>query len=214
MCKWTCACTDLVCGIPGPAVWMLFGSLPLPDHALRWSFCGQTPAAGNAILSAFHSNQSFTPVFQPSESAWPCTIIWKEWMKASVLCWHLWIHHRVLRLDGRSCLAQLVADVGNFCGSEAVNGQNQNETSELKPRYETQTEHDKRLKWHTHPHTHSSCWPVADTLETKLWQDLLHHCGDKSFCFSVWHIKFILEFTWSKCSAVNDVNVMRAIKLT
>lgn len=155
MCKWRCACTDLVCGTPGPAVWMLFGSLSLPDHALRWSLCGQTPAAGNAILSALHSNQSFTLVFQPSESAWLFTTIWKEWMKASVLCWHLWIHHRVLLLDGWSCLAQLVADVGNFCGSEAVNGQNQNETSELKPRYETQTEHDKRLKWHTHTHTHT-----------------------------------------------------------
>lgn len=154
MCKWRCACTDLVCGTPGPAVWMLFGSLSLPDHALHWSLCGQTPAAGNAILSALHSNQSFTPVFQPSESAWLFTTIWKEWMKASVLCWHLWIHRRVLLLDGWSCLAQLVADVGNFCGSEAVNSQNQNETSELKPRYETQTEHDKRLKWRTHTHTH------------------------------------------------------------
>lgn len=34
--------------------------------------------------------------------------------------------------------------------------------------------------WNRDTGVWSSCWPVADPLQTKLWQDLLHHCGRRN----------------------------------
>ena len=83
-----------------------------------------------------------------------------------------------------------------------LNIQNQNETKVLKLRNETQQHMSwgsNRTHTHTHTHTHtlythsnetettgvlSSCWPVADSLQTKLWQDLFHHCGEKVLSLS------------------------------
>lgn len=63
---------------------------------------------------------------------------------------HLSISCCIPGLVGWRRLAELVADVGNLCGCEAVNSQNQNETKVSKLRAETPTERDMSLKLQTH----------------------------------------------------------------
>lgn len=58
---------------------------------------------------------------------------------------HLCMDSRFPGLVGWSRIAQLVADVGNLCGSEAIRGK----PKALTPRDETHTERDMRLKLQT-----------------------------------------------------------------
>lgn len=51
--------------------------------------------------------------------------------------------------------------------------------------------------WNRNTGVWSSCWPVADSLQTKLWQDLLHHCGRRDLFPSK------QQLLWYSCEQLN-----------
>lgn len=81
---------------------------------------------------------------------------WSQFKGFYSCVYHLCISCCFPPLVGGVRITQLIAEVGDLCGCEAINGCKQNETKVLKLRDETLVERDTRVKLQTHTETVSN----------------------------------------------------------